>query len=292
LTTAAGGRYGSSMLAAAVQLNSTSDEEANWRSARSLIERAASFGARFVATPENTNFLGPHEDKVRRAEPLDGRTCERFASLAERLGVHLLLGSFNERSDEPARCYNTSVLFGPDGRQLAVYRKIHLFDVDAPGLRFFESATCKPGATPTVVTTPFGVLGLSICFDIRFPALYQRLTALGATILMVPSAFTLTTGKDHWETLLRARAIECQTYLVAPAQCGKHDDSGLRESWGHAMVIDPWGQVVGAASDGPGLAIADIDVERVAQIRRSMPLREPELASTARCRTERPTAEI
>ena len=259
-------------LAAAVQLTATSDEAANWESARALIERAAGHGARFVATPENTNFLGPHAEKVRRAEPLDGPTPARFAELARRLGIHLLLGSFNEQSGDPDRCFNTSVLFGPDGGVLATYRKIPLFAVDIPEVRFAESATCRPGDRPVVAATPLGRLGLSICYDLRFPELYRRLRADGAEVLLVPSAFTLATGKDHWEPLLRARAIENQCYLIAPAQHGRHDDGGLRESWGHAAILDPWGQPVAVASDGPGLALAEIDLGRVAQVRRQMPV--------------------
>lgn len=294
-------------VAAAVQLTSTSDETANWEAARGLIERAAASGARLVATPENTNYLGPHEEKVRRAEPLDGATVGRFAELARRLGIHLLLGSFNERSDEPARCYNTSVLLGPAGEVLASYRKLHLFDVDIPGgVRFAESATCKPGplgasaappvsaaqsaaAAPAaetgatdrpppaglvVAATPLGRIGLTICYDLRFGELYRRLADLGADILAVPSAFTLATGKDHWEPLLRARAIENQCYVLAPAQHGRHDDGGLRESYGHAMIVDPWGLPVAVASDGPGLALAEIDLERVAAVRRAIPVRQ------------------
>lgn len=260
-------------LAAVVQLSSTSDEEANWKSARELIERAASYGSSLVATPENTNFLGPHDEKVRRAEPLDGATCSRCAELASRLGIHLLLGSFNERSEEPSRCYNTSVLFGPDGGRLAVYRKLHLFDVDVSDrVRFTESATVKPGSQTVVVPTPLGRLGLSICYDLRFPELYLRLVDEGAEILAVPSAFTLTTGKDHWLALLRSRAIESQCYVVAPAQYGRHDDQGLRESYGHSLIVDPWGHVVAMASDGPGIALAEIDLERVQQVRRAMPV--------------------
>jgi predicted amidohydrolase len=301
-------------VAAAVQLTSTSDEAANWEAARGLIERAAASGASLVATPENTNYLGPHDEKVRRAEALDGPTVGRFAELARRLGIHLLLGSFNERSDEPARCHNTSVLLGPGGEVLASYRKLHLFDVDIPGgVRFAESATCKPGAldapaatgpaTPTaaaleagaatalleaapeagaphrpptglaVAATPLGRIGLTICYDLRFGELYRRLADLGAEILAVPSAFTLATGKDHWEPLLRARAIENQCYVLAPAQHGRHDDGGLRESYGHAMIVDPWGLPVAVASDGPGLALAEIDLERVAMVRRAIPVR-------------------
>lgn len=260
-------------LAAAVQLNCTSNEQANWESARSLIERAAGHGATFVATPENTNYLGPHDEKVRRAEPLDGPTCARFADLARRLGIHLLLGSFNEKSDEERRCFNTSVLFGPDGRVLGTYRKMHLFDVNVPGgPRFAESDTCKPGDAVTVVETPLARFGLSICYDLRFPELYRKMTDQGAQVLMIPAAFTLATGKDHWEPLMRARAIETQCYVIAPAQHGDHDDAGIKASWGHAMIVDPWGLPVAVASDGPGLALAEIDLARVERVRRAIPV--------------------
>lgn len=264
-------------LAAAVQMRSTSDAEANWRQARELVERAAGHGARLVATPENTNFLGPHGEKVRRAEPLDGPTVGRFAELAARLGIHLLLGSFNERAEEGAaagRCFNTSVLLGPDGAILATYRKIHLFDVAVPGgVTFRESETVVPGEAVVTVDTPLGRLGLSICYDLRFGELYRRLAADGATLLTVPSAFTLATGKDHWEPLLRARAIETQCWLVAPAQVGSHDDDGLKESYGHAAIVDPWGVVVAdAGAAGPGLALAEIDPDRVAAVRRAIPV--------------------
>jgi predicted amidohydrolase len=260
-------------LAAVLQLNSTSDAEGNWRAARELTARAAAAGASFVATPENTNFLGPHDEKVRRAEELDGPTCERFASLARKLGIHLLLGSFNERSSEAGRCHNSSVLFGPDGARLAVYRKIHLFDVDvSPEVRFTESKTVAPGEVPVVADTGLGRLGLTICYDLRFGELYRRLVELGAEILTVPSAFTLTTGRDHWRPLLRARAIESQCWLLAPAQWGRHDDEGLRESFGHAMIVDPWGHVVAMAAEGPGLALAEIDLERVRRVRAAIPV--------------------
>jgi len=266
----------SRFLAAAVQLSSTSDEEANWESARSLVERAAGYGARFVGTPENTNYLGPHADKVHRAEPLDterGKTCRRFSGLAAKLGIHLLLGSFNERSDEEHRCYNTSVLFGPDGRILAVYRKIHLFDVDhSEEVRFLESDTVVPGEQVVVRETPLGAFGLSVCYDLRFPELYRRLRDGGAEVITIPSAFTLTTGRAHWYPLQRARAIETQCWVIAPAQHGRHDDGGLRESYGHAMIVDPWGQVVAAAPDGPGLALAEIDLDRVHRVREGMPV--------------------
>lgn len=261
------------LLSAVVQLNCTSDEEANWRQAEELIRRAAGYHARLVATPENTNFLGPHDEKVERAETLDGPTCSRFSSLAGELEIFLLLGSFNEKSDDPMRCCNTSVLFSPTGERLAEYRKIHLFDVDvSPTVRFQESATVKAGEQTVVVTTDLGMLGLSICYDLRFPGLYQQLRQEGAEIVTIPSAFTLTTGKDHWQPLLRARAIETQCWVLAPAQYGKHDDAGLRESYGHAMIIDPWGHVVAMATDGPGLALAEIDLRRVQHTRQAMPV--------------------
>lgn len=263
-------------LAAAVQLTSTSDGEANWRMARDLVERAAGHGARFVGTPENTNYLGPHAEKVRRAEPLDterGTACRRFSELAAKLGIHLLLGSFNERSEDPDRCYNTSVLFGPDGGIVAVYRKIHLFDVDhSDEVRFLESETVVPGTEVVVADTELGRFGLTVCYDLRFPELYRRLRDEGAEILTVPSAFTLTTGRAHWYPLQRARAIETQCWVISPAQHGRHDDGGLRESYGHAMIVDPWGQVVAAAPDGPGLALAEIDTDRVHEVRRGMPV--------------------
>jgi predicted amidohydrolase len=260
-------------LAAIVQLTSTSDREANWQQAQELVSRAAERGAELVATPENTNFLGPHDEKVKRAETLDGETCERFAELARQLGVQILLGSFNERSDEPDRCYNTSVLFDRDGSQLAVYRKIHLFDVNvSPEVRFSESATVRAGTELVTTRSVLGELGMTVCYDLRFPGLYQRLRDRGAEILTVPSAFTLSTGKDHWHALLRARAIEIQCYVLAPAQFGKHDDDGLRESFGHSMVVDPWGQIVAMVADGPGVLLAEIDRDRLAEIRASMPV--------------------
>ena len=265
------------VLAAAVQLTCTSDADANWSSARGLIERAAAAGAAFVATPENTSYLGPHQEKVRLAQGLDGETCSRFAELAAKHGIHLLLGSFNERGVEEdgeiRRCNNTSVLFGPQGDRLAVYRKIHLFDVNvSPEVSFTESATCAPGDETVVVQTAVGKLGLTICYDMRFPELYVRLVGEGAEILTIPSAFTMTTGKDHWYPLLRARAIESQAYVIAPAQSGKHDDNGLRHSYGHSLIIDPWGQVVATASEGPGLALAEIDLDLVAKTRAAMPV--------------------
>lgn len=260
-------------LAAAVQLTSTSDSASSMAAAEALIRRAAGHGAALIVTPENTNYLGPHDQKVRIAEPLTGPTMTRFTSLAHELGVHLVVGSFNERSDEPDRCYNTSVAIGPDGSILSTYRKLHLFDVDCgPDVRFQESATTKPGAEPALAKSALGTLGMSICYDLRFPELYRHYRNLGASILTIPSAFTLTTGKDHWHPLVRARAIETQCYVIAAGQCGHHDDGGLRESYGHSMIVDPWGHILAMAADGPGLALAEINLDEVARIRKSMPI--------------------
>jgi predicted amidohydrolase len=276
-----------SFLVAAIQLQSSSNEAQNLDTAAVLIERAASYGAKLAATPENTNFLGPHEDKVRGAQSLDGPTCGRFAELARKHSMYVLLGSFNEANEQaraqaaagadgPAklgRCNNTSVLFAPDGERIAVYRKIHLFDVDvSEEVRFKESATIAPGSEVVTAPTPLGTLGLTVCYDLRFAELYAALVKKGAQIITVPSAFTLMTGKDHWYALLRARAIETQCYVIAPAQSGRHDDRGLRHSYGHSLVIDPWGQVIASASDGPGLALAEIDLERVARVRKQIPV--------------------
>ncbi len=260
-------------LAAVVQLNCSSDSQGNWTLAEGLIRRAAGYGAKFVATPEAANYLGPHAEKVRLAEPLTGPTVQAFARLAAELEIHLLVGSVNERSDDPQRCYNTSVFLGRNGRIIQSYRKIHLFDVDvSPDVRFLESDTTVPGSEVRVAETELGVFGLSICYDLRFPEMYRMLAERGATVMMVPSAFTATTGKDHWRVLLQARAIETQSYVIAPAQHGEHDDEGLRHSYGHSMIIDPWGQVVATVSDGTGIALAEIELDRVAKVRQGMPV--------------------
>lgn len=261
-------------LAAAVQLQSTSDTERNLHTAERLIRRAARYGAQLVATPENTEFLGPHDQKVQRAETLDGPVCTMFAGLARELQVHLLLGSFAERApSDPTRCHNTSVLFDPQGQRVGVYRKIHLFDVDiGQDVSFQESRTVVPGTEVVTADTSLGRFGLSVCYDLRFPELYRGLRDQGASMLTIPSAFTLATGKDHWESLVRARAIETQCFVVAPGQWGRHDDGGLRQSWGHSMIVDPWGHAVGMASDGPGLALAEIHIDQVEAVRRAIPL--------------------
>jgi len=267
-------------LAACVQLNGSSDVERNLRVTERLVRQAAASGATLVATPEATTYLGPHDRKARLAEPLDGPTHQRLGLLARELGITLVVGSVAERWEPPAgepldRAYNTTLVFGPDGRRLASYRKVHLFDVDlreAGGVTFRESATTARGTRPVVVDTPAGRLGLSICFDLRFPEHFRSLTDGGAEILLVPAAFTLMTGMDHWHTLLRARAIETQSWVLAPAQWGAHDDEGLRRSYGHSLIVDPWGTVVAECGAGEGICLAEVDLGRVTDIRRRIPM--------------------
>lgn len=266
--------------AACVQMRCTTDVEANLATAERLIRKAANMGAALVATPENTTYLGPQFHKVDLAETLEGDLNARFSALAAELGVHLLIGSFPERrvdadgNLDAARCYNTSALYGPTGVRIAHYRKIHLFDVEIPGgLSIRESDTVHAGDEVVVAETALGRIGLSICYDLRFPEMYRALVDAGADVIMIPAAFTLTTGKDHWHALLRARAIETQCWIMAPAQWGTHDVEGKRKSYGHSLIIDPWGAVVADKGHGEGIVLAEIDPARTAQVRQSIPVR-------------------
>ena len=255
---------------AVVQLRSTEDIEANLASVEDLVTRAATDGAEVVTLPENFAWLRLSAASPTPAEPLSGSIVTRMRSLASARSVHLLLGGFPERSDTTGRHYNTAVWIDPDGAILASYRKLHLFDIDIPGAETHrESDTVIAGEGPVTVETRHARFGLSICYDLRFPELYRRLAVLGAECLCVPSAFTLTTGKDHWHTLLRARAIENQAFVVAPAQWGHH--GGKRNSYGHSLIIDPWGTVVCDVPDGPGYGIARLELDRLDAFRRNLP---------------------
>lgn len=257
-------------LLCAVQLTSGADKAANLETATRLIRRAASRGATFIGVPENFAWMGPEPERSANAEPLDGPTLRALSALAKELGVTLLAGSVLETGAPAGRLFNTSVLFGPDGATLGVYRKIHLFDVEVgDGQTYRESAAVAPGTEVVVARAPLGPVGLSVCYDLRFPELYRRHAELGAVLLTVPAAFTLATGKDHWEVLLRARAIENQAYVIAPAQQGRHPKDRL--TWGHAMIVDPWGLVVARASEGEGLAMAELDDALLAKVRRNLP---------------------
>jgi predicted amidohydrolase len=259
-----------SVVAAVVQMTSTADVEGNLAAAEGLIAEAAGRGAGFVALPENFGFLRSTGDPAPDAQTVDGPWVRRMAQAARNHRLTLLLGSLPEKSAEPGKIHNTSVLLGPDGAVLATYRKIHLFDIDLPGLEHLkESREVAPGREVVVAEAPFGALGLTICYDVRFPELYRALTRRGARVLAVPSAFTERTGKDHWETLLRARAIENLAYVVAPAQVGVHGKG--RSSHGHAMIVDPWGSVLAQVAGGEGIALAELDFDRQDRLRRELP---------------------
>jgi deaminated glutathione amidase len=262
------------LCAAVVQLCSREDVEENLARAGALVREAARRGATLVVLPENFAFLGPESASGRIAEELvdgaAGRVLGFLSGLARELGVHLLAGGTPERTVRADRHHNTALLLAPDGRIAARYRKIHLFDAEVPaGPSLLESRHVEPGAEPVVATVGDWVLGLSICYDLRFPELYRRLVELGATILAVPAAFTLQTGKDHWFPLLRARAIENQCYVLAAAQHGAH--SKARSSYGKACIIDPWGAVVAQVPDKDGVALAVLERDHLERIRRDLP---------------------
>lgn len=262
---------GRSLTIGLVQLTTTDDPETSIAAALDGVERATDAGAQLVALPENVPFMGAEKRKKALAEPLNGPTFRRFADAAARHRVVLAAGSFIERGPDPDRVHNTSVVFGPDGETLGVYRKIHLFDVGdvGDGRTYTESESVAPGDRAVVIESPVGRLGLSVCFDLRFPALYQTLADRGAEILLVPSAFTVPTGRAHWSTLLRARAIETQTFVVAAAQAGTHTER--RRTWGHAMVVDPWGEVRLELGDGPEVAVTTVDLDQIAEVRQRLP---------------------
>ncbi len=256
------------MRVAAVQLNSSSDKSRNLAKAERLVRDAAADGAELVALPEKWNLLAAGEELQAGAEPLDGPSLNAARGWARELGIHLLAGSIAERGDGE-RAWNTSVLIGPDGEDLAVYRKIHMFDVDAGGVSYRESEHEQPGAE--VVTAPLGelVIGLSVCYDLRFPELFRILALRGARVLAVPSAFTLATGRDHWEVLLRARAIENQAFVLAPNQVGKAPPHF--ESFGHSAIVDPWGVVLATAPDQECFVAADLDLAAQDRVREELP---------------------
>lgn len=259
--------------AAAIQMDTGPDFTANMARATALVEQAAASGARLVALPENFSFLRTRRDIPHRAHTLESPFVSELRSLADRLDIYLLAGSFHERVSGSDRLYNTSLLIGPDGRILARYRKLHLFDIDLPGgASFRESAHFAPGDEVVVQTTALGIMGLSICYDLRFPELYRRLAALGAQIIFVPAAFTYATGRDHWEILLRARAIENLCYVIAPALVGQ--PSPRIHNYGHAQIIDPWGTVLAGAGDRETVIMADIDLSFLAEKRRQLPALE------------------
>jgi deaminated glutathione amidase len=259
------------MRVAAVQLNSTADKPANLASAERLVRAAAANGAELIGLPEKWTVLGSPEDLRANAEPLDGPALRAVAEWARELDVVILAGSITEEG--PERIHNTSVLISSSGEQVAVYRKVHMFDVDVGGVAYRESAVEEAGEEIVDATVEVGseelAIGMSICYDARFPELYRILALRGARLLTVPAAFTVPTGSAHWEPLLRARAIENQAFVLAPGQVGTAPPH--YESWGHSMIIDPWGKILAEAGPGEGFVAADIDLAEQDQIRTEVP---------------------
>ena len=259
-------------LVAALQITSTSNVEANFAEAEEQIELASRRGAELIGLPENFAFLGEDNEKLRLAADLSIKCTNFLKTMSQRYQVYLLGGGYPVPANDGSHTLNRSALFGRDGQVLAQYDKIHLFDVDLPdGNLYKESSTILSGQEyPPVIDIPgLCKVGLSICYDVRFPELYRYLSSKGAELLMIPAAFTAFTGKDHWLILLQARAIENTAYVVAPAQTGVH--YGRRQSHGHAMVIDPWGTVLSDAGKTQGAAIAPADKDRVKKVREQMP---------------------
>jgi len=255
--------------AAAVQLNSTEDIARNLATADRLVREAAARGAALVVLPEKWNVLGRPEAMARAAEPLDGPALGWAQGVSEELGIDLIAGSIVERREGRERFSNTSVHFGPDGRPAAVYRKLHMFDVEVDGVVYAESEREEPGEEVVLTETAEACVGMSICYDVRFPELYRELSARGAHVLVVPSAFTLATTRDHWEVLLRARAIENQCFVIAANQIGAHPPGN--RSGGRSMIVDPWGVILATAPDGEAVVCADLDLDRLEEVRRRLP---------------------
>jgi deaminated glutathione amidase len=256
---------------ACVQLNASESKADNIERAGLLVARAAATGADLIVLPEKWNGIGPPDFLRANAESLDdGETVEAMRSWARDHKVTIVGGSIPERREGRDKLSNTSVVFDPDGEIAALYRKIHMFDVEVGGQVYRESESEEPGEEASRVTDVEGwKLGLTICYDLRFPELYRILAVDGAEIITVPAAFTLFTGKDHWELLLRARAVENQCYIVAPNQWGTHRDG--KASYGRSTIVDPWGVVLAQAPDEDGIIVAELDRTRVDEVRRALP---------------------
>jgi predicted amidohydrolase len=262
--------------AAAVQLSSNEDKDRNLEAADRLTREAAANGAELVVLPEKFNMLGTHDDYVRGAETLEGPTITWARETARELDIDLVAGSIPERREGREKLSNTSVHVGPDGEIKAVYRKIHMFDVEVGGQVYRESESEEPGGEIVLSETGAGLaLGLTICYDLRFPELFRILAVQGARIVSLPAAFTKVTGQAHWEILIRARAIENQAFMVAAGQIGMHPPD--KESFGGSLIVDPWGEVLARAPDAsagaaePCFIAADLDLARQDEVREKLP---------------------
>ncbi|GFP85656.1 nitrilase-like protein 2 [Phtheirospermum japonicum] len=264
-----------SVRVAAAQMTSINDLCANFATCSRLVKEAAAAGAKLLCFPENFSYVGVKTgDSLKIAEPLDGPIMKKYCSLARDSNIWLSLGGFQEKGSDDSHLHNTHVLIDNSGNIISTYRKMHLFDVNVPGGAVYkESSFTEAGQEIVAVDGPCGRLGLTVCYDLRFPELYQQLRfECGAEVLLVPAAFTKVTGGAHWEVLLRARAIETQCYVIAAAQGGKHSDD--RESYGDSLIIDPWGKVIGRLSDrvSTGIALADIEFSQIEAVRSKMPI--------------------
>lgn len=260
-------------LAAAIQMTSKPDLEKNLAEAEELIELAVRRGAELIGLPENFAFLGKEEDKLNKAQEISQKAEKFVKTMAQRFQITILGGGFPVPVEgDASKAYNTAILVDPTGKEVSRYQKVHLFDVDVPdGNTYQESSTVMPGKQlPTIYPSQeLGNIGLSICYDVRFPELYRHLSKEGVDVLFIPAAFTAFTGKDHWQVLLQARAIENTCYVIAPAQTGNH--YARRFTHGHAVIIDPWGIILDDAGQQPGMALAEINPNRVRQVRQQMP---------------------
>lgn len=255
---------------ALVQICSTQDVQRNCDQAIAWIKQAALNGARWVLLPENVCYMRREGDRVGWSETVQGEVVGQFRDVARACQVYVLLGSIPERIPNSEKVYNTSILISPDGEIKATYRKLHLFDAVLPnGQILSESRFVERGSELTVTQVDGVQVGLSICYDLRFPELYRALTIAGAEVIAVPSAFTVPTGQAHWETLLRARAIENQVFVLAPAQTGQH--SASRSSYGHSLIIDPWGRILAAAGQEETILTATLNLDQIRLIRQRMP---------------------
>jgi predicted amidohydrolase len=260
------------MRVACVQLNTQEDKAATVATALALVDRLAAEGARLVVLPETWTYKGRHAALANEAEAIDGPSNTALAEAAARHSVYVLAGSIYERTARPGMFSNTSVLFGPGGEQLAVYRKIHLFDAVTDVATYRESDDIVPGSDVVTAEIDGVTVGLTICYDLRFPELYRALALRGARLILVPSAFTALTGAAHWQVLLRARAIENGVFIAAADQTGPHPPD--RECYGHSMIVDPWGRVLAVAAGGVGACVAELDLDAVDRVRGQVPALE------------------
>ncbi len=257
---------------AAVQLTTSGHTDANIATAARLVGEAAERGARLVVLPEKWNLIDVESRQMAGAEPLDGPSLQAARDWAKAFGIALVAGSISEAVPGADRAYNTSVLIQPDGDVTAVYRKLHLFDVEVGGHTYRESGGALPGDEVVIGEALGHVIGMSVCYDLRFPELFRAMSSGGAQILTVPAAFTAVTGRAHWEPLLRARAIENQAFVIAAGQTGTHATGTA--SYGHSMIIDPWGVVLAEAPDGENVIVVDLDFAELVRIRRDLPALE------------------